>query len=114
MDYLMGIIWALTLGVFIAALPVGAMDRENLLVAWLAKCWVCLILMLPYEQRYDLDCYSYFYSMRWFEVGWTWDPKIRSRLAVVIIGWYQDHLLMDSFHAVKMTFALIGLMAIYL
>jgi hypothetical protein len=112
-DYLIGVIWSLMLAFLISAWPVRSSDKENLIVGWLAKCYVGLIVMLPYEQHYDLDCFGYFQSMRWTNYEWSWDPKYRSALVVNGIGWTVGRA-MDSYHAIKMTFALIGFVAIYL
>jgi hypothetical protein len=111
-DYLVGVIWSLMLAFFISAWPVRASDKEVLTVGWLAKCYVGMIFMLPYEQHYELDCFGYFESMRVGGYVWTWE-KNRSIIVVRAVGSLVARPV-DSYHAVKMTFALLGFVAIYL
>lgn len=112
-DYLIGALWAIALGMLIAAWPVVPEDKENLLLAWLAKCYVTLFFMLPYESHYELDCFGYWYRMRLIDWVWDWGSRVRGSLFVILVGWIQERFI-DSFHAVKVTFAMIGLLAIFL
>ncbi len=58
LDYAMGVLWWLVLA--IAILVLGGKSRRMLLLAWIGKFFVVLVAMLFYEQRYDLDAYTYF------------------------------------------------------
>ena len=112
-DYLYGIVWAVLIALFIVSWPVNGHDKANLLIAWLAKSYVALVFMLFYERYYSMDCFGYFVLMRWPWYEWSWAEKIRSFYFVALVGWWQERFI-DSFHAVKLTFALIGLVAIFL
>lgn len=113
-DYTIGVAWAAVLAVSILLLPVPARDRRALLVLWGAKCVVTLGFMLLYEFRYnDLDWYSYFRFTREAANPWTEGGIPTSGDLVVALAWLQDQVIPNSFHALKVTFSMIGLVAVY-
>src|SRR5579863_8507749 len=58
LDYAAGIGWALLLTLFILVWPVPWRHKVMLIPAWLLRCLVALVVMLPYEARYSiLDCW---------------------------------------------------------
>lgn len=114
MDYLLGFLWALILAVFIGAWPIRDEDKVNLLIAWLAKCYITLIFMLPYEAYYELDCFNYHYRMildKDFLIWWNFDQPAVG--VMVVLGFWQNRLI-QSFHATKVSFAMVGLISVYL
>ena len=60
-DYGQGIGWAFVLLLSILVWPVPAAHKRMLVSAWILRCFIALVVMLPYEQRYyGLDCWTYF------------------------------------------------------
>ena len=59
-DYFVGVLWAFVLGTSILVWPVSKPDKTLLLLAWLAKIFVTLGLLLIYEWVYYDDQWSYF------------------------------------------------------
>jgi hypothetical protein len=113
-DYLVGLLWATLLAVSVAIWPVPSQDKRALLVLWLAKVFVTLGAMLAYEWHYDLDAYGYYWrsTLPGFPLlssTWTTGTAI-----VQQFGWVHARVLPDSYHAMKVTFALVGLIAVYL
>jgi hypothetical protein len=116
LDYLFALLWAAVVGVSLLFWPVPAEDRRCLTHLWLVKCLVVLGFMLLYEWKYQgsLDAYGY------YQVGLAdWSGLQPVGLGegfnnVAVLAWLQLHVLPDSFHALKVTFAMIGLAGIYL
>ncbi len=114
-DYAWGITWACILFLSIFAWPVSVTHKKMLSGAWLVKCFTALILMLPYEERYwGLDCWYYFRNAH-LET----EVMLRSLTGggadvIVGIGALQLAVGPDSYHAVKLTFAMIGLIGVFL
>jgi hypothetical protein len=79
------------------------------------KCSVALVVMLPYEQRYwGLDCWTYFQRAH---LGFAeLSPRLMRGGADLVIWLGALHLKIgpNSYQAMKLSFALIGLMAVYL
>ncbi len=112
MDYFFALIWAVVLGASILAWPVSSGDKRCLLWVWLAKVGVALGFMLTWEARDpDLDGYKYFQVSRspmpWEEFSWE------SGMLISRIARAQTMFLPDSYHAVKLSFAMVGLIAVY-
>src|SRR5215472_11607707 len=113
-DYLFGLLWAFTLGIGILAFPFIDRDRGDLLILWSAKVLVALFAMLFYENHYRLDAYGYFRS----GVGSIHlDPVGGAHFGTSTA--FMFHLtalyesLIVSFHAIKISFAMVGLAGIY-
>lgn len=113
-DYLRGLLWAGALGVSIFFWPVSSRDRRALLVLWGAKCFVTLGFMLLYEWNYALDAYGYFATSQSYvsplgAMGWGNGTE---NLAGLV--WLHARVLPGSYHALKVSFAMVGLLAVYL
>jgi len=86
-----------------------------LFAAWLVKCFVALVVMLPYEQQYwGLDCWTYFERAHAGLAEIV--PSLGRGGSEVVEGLGALHLAIgpDSYHAMKLSFAIFGLVAIYL
>lgn len=112
-DYLTGLLWAVLLGLTILSWPIRREDKKALLWIWLVKCILMLGLMLFYEYRYQIDSFGLFSGARYDMSEWKKMELIGS-LSVVFITWLHQHLFLDSFHAVKISFGMIGLIGIYI
>lgn len=111
-DYLIGLAWAGAVAFVLLRLPVPERDRRALGALWLAKVAVALGLMLLYEGRYSsLDAYGYFSTSRgpFPDSSRLWDGTVN----VARLAWLQTQVLPDSYHALKVTFAALGLVGIY-
>ena len=113
-DYLIGVLWSLLLGASIALWPSRNTDKPWLLAVWFGKSFVCLVLMLYYEATYwFLDSYSYFAVPAlgtYAEYRTTEAPGTRLMYDLV---WIHLQVLPYSFHALKLTCAYVGLVAVY-
>lgn len=117
MDYLVGLLWGAVLGILILFWPIPARDKRALLVLWGAKCFVTLGFMLFYEYTYGLDSYLYFKeSTRPVRPS----AAVNANLAgggtelMATLAWYHNRVFPDSFHALKVSCSMLGLIAVYL
>jgi hypothetical protein len=111
-DYL--IAWGLGLGIWGSILfwPVREQDRRGLLILWGAKLGVALGFMLLYERNYSvLDAYSYFRSASAGDVV-VYDGPAGTQRMMELVRVLPDPI-RSSYHALKVTFALIGLLGVY-
>jgi len=114
-DYGDGIVWACVLLIFVLAWPVRREHKKILAAGWLVKCLVALVLMLPYEQRYwGLDCWAYFQRAHVGTGGLL--AGLANSGSNIVTGLGALHLQIgpDSYHAMKLSFAMVGFIAIYL
>ncbi len=109
-DYLLGLGWAIALGLSIWLWPVSRDERRTLMWIWLAKVEMMLGFMLFYEWNYGLDAYNYWEQGR---------PGIMPPVAVVFgdgnafiaraSQWQWEFLVGNSYHAEKVSFGYVGL-----
>src|ERR1700685_2401582 len=112
-DYASGLGWACVLLLFVLTWPVSRAHKKLLAAAWLVKCFVALVVMLPYEQHYwGLDCWSYFQRAH-FGLS-ELSPLNGGSDLIVWLGALHLKVGPDSYHAMKLSFALIGLVGGYL
>jgi hypothetical protein len=114
-DYAWGVAWACILLILILACPIRWAHKKLLAAGWLVKCFVALVLMLPYEEYYPgADCWMYFQRAHFGLVELT--PRIVNGSSDLIIWLGGLHLAIgpDSYHAMKLSFALPGLAGVYL
>ena len=117
-DYLKGLLWALFLGGTIFFWPVSAHSKRCLLHGWLAKIVVTLGFMLFYENHYgvsgSLDGYMYFDESRQGDFSFSGFDLTHGTDNLVNLTRLHHLLLPDSYHAMKVSFAMVGLLGIYL
>jgi hypothetical protein len=116
-DYAKGVAWAIVLGLSILAWPVSERNKQDLLWVWFAKSLVTLGLMLFYEWNYPLDAHGYFDESR--QRGFEWEGfRIGGERAgtynMTNLCWLLQQLVPNSFHGLKVSFAMLGLIAVYL
>jgi hypothetical protein len=112
-DYGMALVWAVVLAGGIALWPIPLAHKRALVLLWLVRVGVVLGFMLFYESHYGLDATTYFH-----EGLATRDP-----LALLgpdnsgtdrIIGLVALHgQMLPYYHAMKLTWAAAGLLAVY-
>jgi len=112
-DYIRGFAWAFFLGMMIFIWPVRADNKKALLLIWLVKSFVMLGPMLLYEYYYSIDSFTVFSNRCTF----SWELMTSEKwpnLPACYITWLHDLIHLESFHAAKVTFGMIGLIAVYI
>lgn len=113
LDYIIGVFWAVFLGLTILVWPVRPQDKKALLWIWAVKCFVMLGLMLFYEYHYQIDSFNYFSSAR-VDINLWCNASRGSNFLLTFLIWLHQHCFLDSYHAVKVTFGMIGLAGVYI
>ena len=113
-DYLTGVFWAALLAVAVGIWGRRVQFRGPLLVAWSVKVFAALGFMLFYDYTYGVDVDGYYghavlrgFAFEGFEIG-KGTENLRT------LTWLHLQALSGSYHATRLTFALIGLVAVYL
>lgn len=112
-DYVVSLCWALLLGASILLWPVPGRHKPYLLILWAVKVLVALGFMLLYEAHYPLDAMTYYQeaaSAAYHPAGVQLGHGTENILYFV---WLHQQLIPDSYHAAKISCALVGLWAIY-
>lgn len=125
-DYFIGTIWALALGSTIFFWPVSWTDKKMLFVGWFFKVCVSLGVLLIYEYKYQIDGIGYFYfsPINVDKIPFTglFSLGVGSEVPINEIGtWNMVKLvsihnlfLPKSYHAMKVTYSMFGLVGIYI
>lgn len=114
-DYAIGLLWSIALGASILFWPVPARDKPALLIIWLIKVLVALGFMLVFEAYYStLDSYYYFDTPRQPDFVWTGFQITDGTGNILRLVWLHYQLIPESYHALKVSFAMISLVAIYI
>ena len=114
-DYTIAVVWAIVLGMSILAWPVPFRDKRDLLWVWFAKVLMVLGFMLIYESHYSaMDTYSYFNGPRQSDYVWEGIKLWGSYKNMMSLIWLHHQVLPESYHALKISFAMIGLVAVYI
>ena len=120
-DYVYAVAWGVLLFAVVAALPASGPDRRALLLLWLAKLVVTLGVMLPYEQIYCADACGYhrfgLEVQSWWPASteYSGSPGFGNGTAnMMVFAHWHAVLISKSYHAMKVTWSLLGFFAIYL
>jgi hypothetical protein len=120
-DYLKAVLWAICLGGSILVWPISQDSKCCLMVGWLAKVVVTLGFMLFYENHYgmggSLDAYMYFdqSNRRAFSLWrFTTAGNDAGTQNIINLASLNNVFVPSSYHAQKVSFAMIGLIAVYL
>lgn len=113
-DYLKGALWSMILLIALQLLPFPNKHKTRLSAIWILKIFVTLGAMLIYEKKYILDAYTYYkesVDINAFHQFGFFDGTL-------FIGWLGHTInqvipYTNSYHALKVIWAFIGLMAIY-
>ena len=112
--YLVAVIWSLVLAVGLRITPFPERDRNVLLGLWGAKVAVTLGFSLFYEAKYRvLDAYLYFSEARFYDLSWNVLGFGDGTPNMILLTQLHNKLFPDSFHMLKVTWAMIGLMGVY-
>lgn len=116
-DYITGVLLALGIGLVILLIPFSPQTKRSLITIWIVKTLITLGFMLLYESYYDVvDAYGYFNLPRQnFE--WTgfslFGKGNGSTENIYNLVWLYYKVFPESYHGLKVSFALIGLIATY-
>jgi hypothetical protein len=113
-DYLVGTVWALLIWASILVWPVSRQHRRALLALWGAKIFVTLVFMLFYEHYYTvLDFHMYVQQGQAVEIDWRAVGLGRGTENMVALSWLHANFFTPSYHAMKVTFAFLGFLGVY-
>jgi hypothetical protein len=112
-DYSIALLWSVALLAGFLLLPVSAAHKKALVVLWVVRIGVVLGFMLFYESHYGLDAYMYFSEGARRPDAWR-DIAFGQGTAnmIALSSWHQV-LVPASYHAMKLTCAAVGLLAVY-
>ena len=116
-DYFVGVLWACLLGISILIWPVSKSDKTGLLWIWLAKVFVALGILLIYEWIYPDDQWSYFSipaKLGWKPLEYIAEEGVGTRRIEAIVWLHNQIFPSGSYHALKVSFSMVGLIAIYI
>lgn len=112
-DYAYGVGWALFLGLVLSVWPRLGRDRLPLLFVWTAKCATALGLALIFERQYGLDGDGYFSNAILPTFVWEGFRLGHGTENIWQLTWLHLKLVPSSYHAAKVGFAMIGMIALY-
>jgi hypothetical protein len=113
-DYRVGFLWAATLWLSLLVWPMRPTDKRALLYVWLIKVMVVLGAMLLVESHYkDSDSYIYFAVPRRDGFQWPGFAFGDGTTNILSLSWLHHQIIPNSYHAMKVSFAMVGLIAVY-
>jgi hypothetical protein len=114
-DYATGWVTAIVLSLSIFLWPLPLRERLAVLALWGAKVIVALVFMLYYESFYgSLDAYAYFVASTEPTFDWSAVGMGSGTGNVMALAWLVGRVIPGSYHALKVIWAMIGLVAIML
>jgi hypothetical protein len=115
MDYFIAVVWAVVLCATMMFWPVSQQDRRALIWIWMVKTFVTLGFMIYYEAHYiSLDAFHYytFSTKDILDIG-----KLGFNAGndnIIALSWLHNRVLPDSYHLLKVSFSMVGLVAVYI
>jgi len=114
LDYVTALVWAIALGTSILFWPVPFKDKKSLLLIWLVRVLVALGFMLLYEAHYPgLDSYDYFTRATLMNFPWHVEQSLGTHI-ITVLAWLNQQVIPASYHATKISFSMVGLIALYI
>ncbi len=113
-DYFIALVWAFLLGVSILAWPVPYNHKKILVLLWIARCAMTLGFLLLVEYNYRvMDAMHYFHSSRGEWAAWEGVAGVGTQ-RITMLTWFHQQILPDAYHAAKVSFSMIGFIAVYI
>jgi len=113
-DYLVAVVWSLVIWASILVWPVPREHRRALLLLWGAKIFVTMVFMLFYEHFYPvLDFHMYVQQGQNVTIDWNAVGLGRGTENMVALSWLHSNFFTPSYHAMKVTFAFVGFLGVY-
>ena len=122
-DYFWGTLWALILGATIFIWPVSWADKNLLVFAWFIKALIALTVILLYEYVYKIDSTGYYFGPMaddFIYRGFSLDMAVSKQSAsrgtwnIASLSVYQNFILSGSYHALKISYCMAGMIGGYL
>ena len=120
LDYFKALLWAILLGTTIIIWPVSKKTKTALAWIWSAKVATALGFLLVYESKYPSDQWSYFtvqteddYVPMDLKLIFQHSEEHSTRNIDVISWWLNSNIPLDSYHALKISFAMVGLISVF-
>lgn len=116
-DYYIGFVTAIIIGISISIWPVPNQDKLPLFNVWVVKSLVVLGGMLVYEYHYGqigLDAFNYYAESRHGEFRAEDFIQGAGTANIINLARLYQVYLPDSYHAMKVIWALIGFLGVYL
>lgn len=113
-DFRVGFLWGVVLWLSLLVWPVRNADKRALLHIWLVKMVVVLGAIVVMESLYDgQDAFYYFgqpqrEGFRW--PGFTFGDGTSN---IISLSWLHQQVMPARYHAMRVSFAMVGLIAIY-
>lgn len=109
--YVYAVAWAFVIAFSIVFWPVSKIERSDLIVAWTARCFVTLILLPLIESTSPIaDAYNYYSIPRGQDFVFTGIDFKWGTQNIYNLIWIHNHIFPDSFHLLKVTWSLIGML----
>jgi hypothetical protein len=113
-DYRVGFVWAVVLWLTLLFWPIPQAEKRALQLVWLMKMIVVLGVLLLVESHYkDNDSFMYFATPQRDGFRWAGFAFGQGTANIVSLSWLHQQIIPDSYHAMKVSFAMVGLIAIY-
>ena len=112
-DYATGLIWAALIAASILIWPVRRAMKMPLLAAWLFRVFIAMFASLPYFEHYYVDAYLYFANRNVTGSLWEIGAGNGTRNLTMFME-LMRRFSPDSFHAMNLNFAMLGLVGVYL
>jgi hypothetical protein len=115
-DYRVAFLWAFALWLGLLVWPIRNPDKHALLWVWPVKMMVVLGALLFFENYYEIhDSFGYFATPKQDGFRWPGFEFGQGGWNIISLSWLHQQVIPgDSFHTMKVSFAMIGLIAIYL
>lgn len=115
LDYNIALILSIILGIVIFLWKLPIQHKTILVNLWLIKSLVNLVFMLFYEANYSfLDSYSYYQVPKELDFNFWGVTTSFGTDNIYRLVWLHDLFIPHSYHAVKVSFSMIGLISIYI
>jgi len=115
MDYVIGLMWAIVLGMSILFWPVPSKDKNSLLLIWLVRVLVTLGFMVLVEAHYPgMDAYGYFNMSMTPNCPWKNIWSMNGTQIITALAWLHHQILPCSYYATKVSFSMSGFIAMYI
>jgi hypothetical protein len=115
-DYRLAFLWAFALWLSLLVWPIPNADKHALLWIWPAKIMVVLGAFLFFESHYEIhDSFGYYATPKQDGFRWPGFEFGQGGWNIISLSWLHQQVIPgDSYHTMKVSFAMVGLIAIYL
>jgi hypothetical protein len=114
-DYRVAFLWGVALWLSLLVWPIRNADKVALLWIWPVKIIVVLGALLFVEDHYGAqDSFHYFATPKRDGFQWPGFAFGQGSANILSLSWLHQQIIPDSYHTMKVSFAMVGLIAIYL